>query len=50
MVALPLGKLIYMGMRQLSKPIATRLKLYTKEHKTLRNVFIIPPAQGKRNK
>ena len=46
MVAFPLGKLIYLGIRQLSKPIARQLQSAAKRSPIFRRFVCAPPAQG----
>lgn len=47
MVVFPLGKLLYLGMKQVTKPIANQLKLTAKRSEFFRKYVCIPPAQGK---
>ena len=45
--AFPLGKLIYLGIRQLSKPIAVQLRNSAARHPFVRRYICAPPAQSK---
>lgn len=46
-VAFPLGKLIYLGVRQLSKPIARQLQRTAVASPFFRRYICAPPAQSK---
>ena len=43
----PLAKLAYMGIRQVAKPMAARIKARAKVSPFLRNRILLPPAQCK---
>lgn len=47
--AFPLGKLIYLGIRQLSKPIAVQLRNSATRHPFVSRYICAPPAQSKHN-
>ena len=46
-VAFPLGKILYLVVRQVSKPISARLQIVAKQTPFVRTYIIMPPAQGK---
>ena len=46
MVALPLGKLAILAVKQIAKPISKGLKRVALNSKIIRNYFIMPVAQG----
>ena len=46
-VALPLGKLLYLGIRQISKPISRRIQAAAVRSPLFRRYICIPPAQSK---
>ena len=47
MVAIfPIGKLVYLGIKQVSKPIARALQNYARGNKLMRDYVCTPPAQG----
>ena len=48
MVAFPLGKFLYLGIKQLSGPIAGQLKTAAKRSQFISKYVCSPPAQGKK--
>ena len=46
-VALPLGKLIYLGIKQISRPISRRIQAGAVQSPLFRKYVCIPPAQCK---
>lgn len=46
-VVFPLGKLIYLGIKQISKPISRRLQAGAKSSPFVRKYICMPPAQSK---
>jgi hypothetical protein len=44
--AFPLGKLLYLGVKQISKPISRQIKAAAKGSTTFKQFVCIPPAQG----
>ena len=46
MVAFPLGKLVYLGMKQLSKPISFQLRSSAARHPFVSKYICAPPAQS----
>lgn len=46
-VALPLGKLLYLGVKQLAKPVAKQIKLGAARSPFFSKYICIPPAQSK---
>ena len=49
MVAFPLGKLVYLGMKQISKPIANQVKIAAKRSPFFGKYVCSLPAHGKEN-
>lgn len=47
MVAFPLGKLVYLGMKQISKPIANQIKIAAKRSPFFGKYVCSLPANGK---
>ena len=47
MVALPLGKLAVIGIKQLAKPIARQIKIGASRSPFFRKYICMPPAQCK---
>lgn len=47
MVAIPLGKLLYLGIKQLSRPISIQLKAAAKNSQFVSRYICSPPAQGR---
>lgn len=47
MVVFPLGKLLYLGIKQMSKPIANQLKSAAVRSPFFKNYICAPPAQRK---
>ncbi|KAK1785119.1 hypothetical protein P4O66_018532 [Electrophorus voltai] len=43
--AFPIAKLLYLGVRQLSKPIANRMKAGARRSEFFKNYICLPPAQ-----
>ncbi|XP_010787037.1 optic atrophy 3 protein homolog [Notothenia coriiceps] len=43
--AFPIAKLLYLGVRQLSKPIANRIKAGARRSEFFKNYICLPPAQ-----
>ncbi|XP_070827331.1 optic atrophy 3 protein homolog [Chaetodon trifascialis] len=43
--AFPIAKLLYLGVRQLSKPVANRIKAGARRSDFFRNYICLPPAQ-----
>ncbi|CAG12762.1 unnamed protein product, partial [Tetraodon nigroviridis] len=43
--AFPIAKLLYLGVRQLSKPVANRIKATARTSEFFRNYVCLPPAQ-----
>lgn len=43
--AFPIAKLLYLGVRQLSKPVANRIKAGARRSDFFRNYVCLPPAQ-----
>jgi len=46
--AFPIAKLLYLGVRQLGKPVANRIKAGARRSEFFKNYICLPPAQGKR--
>ena len=46
MVAFPLGKLFYLGIKQLAKPISIQLRSSAAKHPFVSKYICAPPAQG----
>ena len=46
MVAFPLGKFIYLGIKQISVPISRQLKIAAKRSPFFKQYICSPPAQG----
>lgn len=44
--AFPIAKLLYLGVRQLSKPVANRIKAGARRSEFFKNYVCLPPAQG----
>ena len=42
----PVGKLVYLGIKQVSKPFARALQNYARRNKFMRDYVCSPPAQG----
>ena len=49
MVAFPLGKLFYLGIKQLAKPISIQLRSSAAKHPFVSKYICAPPAQGKQH-
>ena len=47
MVAFPLAKFVYLGMKQISGPIARQLKVVARRSPFVSKYICSPPAQGK---
>lgn len=45
--AFPIAKLLYLGVRQLSKPVANQIKAAARTSEFFRNYVCLPPAQRK---
>lgn len=45
--AFPIAKLLYLGVRQMSKPVANRLKATARRSEFFKNYVCLPPAQRK---
>ncbi|XP_015806262.1 optic atrophy 3 protein homolog [Nothobranchius furzeri] len=43
--AFPIAKLLYLGVRQLSKPVANRIKAGARRSEFFKNYICLPPAQ-----
>ncbi|XP_068106229.1 optic atrophy 3 protein [Hyperolius riggenbachi] len=43
--AFPIAKLLYLGVRQVSKPLANRIKAGARRSEFFRNYICLPPAQ-----
>ncbi|XP_044058717.1 optic atrophy 3 protein homolog [Siniperca chuatsi] len=43
--AFPIAKLLYLGVRQMSKPVANRIKAGAKRSEFFKNYICLPPAQ-----
>ncbi|XP_018620406.1 optic atrophy 3 protein homolog [Scleropages formosus] len=43
--AFPIAKLLYLGVRQMSKPVANRIKAGARRSEFFRNYICLPPAQ-----
>ncbi|XP_073417312.1 optic atrophy 3 protein [Dendrobates tinctorius] len=43
--AFPIAKLLYLGIRQISKPLANRIKAGARRSEFFRNYICLPPAQ-----
>ncbi|XP_071352525.1 optic atrophy 3 protein homolog [Trachinotus anak] len=43
--AFPIAKLLYLGVRQMSKPLANRIKAGARRSEFFRNYICLPPAQ-----
>ena len=48
-VALPLGKLVYLGIKQISRPISRRIQAGAVRSPLFRKYVCVPPAQCKEN-
>ncbi|XP_056622377.1 optic atrophy 3 protein homolog [Triplophysa dalaica] len=44
--AFPIAKLLYVGIRQLSKPLANRIKAGARQSEFFKNYICLPPAQA----
>ncbi|XP_060779351.1 optic atrophy 3 protein homolog [Neoarius graeffei] len=44
--AFPIAKLLYLGIRQLSKPVANRIKAGARRSEFFKNYVCLPPAQA----
>lgn len=45
--AFPIAKLLYLGVRQLSKPVANRIKAGARRSEFFKSYVCLPPAQRK---
>lgn len=44
--AFPIAKLLYLGIRQMSKPVANRIKAGARRSDFFKTYICLPPAQG----